>query len=283
MHKINPELIQGPTDLKVTGNAMKKLMFLGVVLLSSTFNILPVEAQEPAPLIQFNNGEAADADDVNTNFNNHERRLQALEQYQGCSASQDGSSVVITCADGSSGVLASAGTVVVYPEGNAVTSDISTFNSGDIYFVDANGVVLGRGGTYGPYTVLFIKYGNLDVMSGIANISASQTVEVAGFSNSLLYYQSSDCSGAPLITNLRNEIFKDGDDYYVKNEASAAIQIVANSRKFVDRSSWIGSYYIGSQSCESTNQIVEGKPLITFELPAELLNAAYPVRLEQLP
>ena len=37
-----------------------------------------------------------------------------------CSATQDGNSVVISCDDGSSAVLAGAGTVVTYPEGGVI-------------------------------------------------------------------------------------------------------------------------------------------------------------------
>ena len=62
----------------------------------------------------FSNGEVADAEKINENF---QYVLQNATGSGGCSAEQDGSSVVITCADGTSGVLASEGTVVVYVPG----------------------------------------------------------------------------------------------------------------------------------------------------------------------
>ena len=58
----------------------------------------------------FSNGEVADAEKINENF---QYVLENATGSGGCSAEQDGSSVVITCADGTSGVLASEGTGVL--------------------------------------------------------------------------------------------------------------------------------------------------------------------------
>ena len=80
--------------------AIKRL----IVLLLLFFSCL-VSAQE---LHTFSNGEVADAEKINQNF---QYVLENATGSGGCSAEQDGSSVVITCADGTSGVLASAGTV----------------------------------------------------------------------------------------------------------------------------------------------------------------------------
>jgi len=110
-------------------------------LLLSLLMIFPnsVSAQE---LHTFSNGEVADAEKINENF---QYVLENATSTGGCSAEQDGSSVVITCADGTSGVLASAGTVVLIPEGETgETPDYSTINVGEFYWVDGNGVVLGK-------------------------------------------------------------------------------------------------------------------------------------------
>ena len=84
-----------------------------VRLLLSALLLFPValSAQE---LHTFSNGEVADAEKINENF---QYVLENATGGGGCSAQQEGSSVVISCADGTSGVLASEGTVVVYPEG----------------------------------------------------------------------------------------------------------------------------------------------------------------------
>jgi hypothetical protein len=95
-----------------------------------------VLAQE---LHTFSNGEVADADKINENF---QYLLENATGSSGCSAQQDGSSVLITCADGTSGVLASQGTVVTYPVGSSDVLDISTLPTGAIVVADANDVVL---------------------------------------------------------------------------------------------------------------------------------------------
>jgi len=89
----------------------------------------------------FNNGEGADAEKINENFN------YVLQNASGgCSATQQENSVVIECADGTSGVVASYGTVVVLPSGSikGVLPDITSVPVGDIYVVDATDIALGR-------------------------------------------------------------------------------------------------------------------------------------------
>ena len=109
---------------------MKKiLIFVG--LLS-----IPAIADE---LHVFTNGEVADADKINENF----EILQA--SGGGCSAEQQDSTVVITCADGTSAVLASEGTVVAVLK--AVVGellDYETFPTGDIVVVDNDDNILGK-------------------------------------------------------------------------------------------------------------------------------------------
>ena len=90
----------------------------------------------------FSNGEVADAEKINENF---EALKSEISGSGGCSAEQDGSSVVITCADGTSGVLASEGTVVVVPQASVTPSPTAVFNTGEIYVVDANEVPLAHG------------------------------------------------------------------------------------------------------------------------------------------
>ena len=85
----------------------------------------------------FSDGEVIYAEQINENF-------RYVLENGGCSATQDGSNVVITCADGSTGVLASAGTVVVYPESSTGEVDLETINAGTIVVKDANGWYSGR-------------------------------------------------------------------------------------------------------------------------------------------
>lgn len=93
-------------------------------------------------LHMFSNGEVADAGKINENF---EVLKSQITDSVNCSAEQDGSSVVITCADGTSGVLAGEGTVVIYPDnGDVEQAEPVVYNTGDIVIMDAADVVLGK-------------------------------------------------------------------------------------------------------------------------------------------
>ena len=60
----------------------------------------------------FQNGEVADAEQINQNFN------YVLENASGgCTVEQVDNTAEITCADGTTAVVPGYGTVVVYPEG----------------------------------------------------------------------------------------------------------------------------------------------------------------------
>ena len=108
-------------------------------LLFSLLLAFPVLASAQ-DLHTFSNGEVADAEKINENF---QYVLENATGSGGCSAEQDGSSVVITCADGTSGVLASEGTVVVYPEDGIVgESPVQSWPTGDIVWQDAAGLYI---------------------------------------------------------------------------------------------------------------------------------------------
>ena len=79
------------------------------LFLLATFLIAPlVSAQE---LHTFSNGEVADAEKINENFQ------YVLENATGggCSVEQIGNTAEVSCADGSNAVLAGYGAVIVYP------------------------------------------------------------------------------------------------------------------------------------------------------------------------
>lgn len=115
---------------------MRQTRLVSILSLASLFLLLQGTAS--AQLHTFRNGEVADATKLNES-------LQYIlnNASGGCSATQQGSNVLIECADGSSGLLSSEGTVVAYPEGLAGEVDPMTFDEGDIVVVDAAGTPLG--------------------------------------------------------------------------------------------------------------------------------------------
>ena len=112
---------------------MKRLL-LSLILFFPT----ALAAQE---LHTFSNGEVADAEKINENF---EALKSEISDSGGCSAEQDGSSVVITCADGTSGILASAGVTVLLLEAQNGQLNLEEYPTGAVVVQDANEVLLGE-------------------------------------------------------------------------------------------------------------------------------------------
>ena len=94
-------------------------------------------------LNEISNDTVADADKVMENFRALESAINSGSG--GCSATQQDNSVLIECADGSSGTIAGAGTILVIPPDGTVGETPTSYPSGDIVVVDADGVVLGSG------------------------------------------------------------------------------------------------------------------------------------------
>ena len=87
----------------------------------------------------FQNGEVADAEQINQNFN------YVLENASGgCTVEQVDNTAEITCADGTTAVVPGYGTVVVYPEGLVGEAPPTEYDTGQIVAYDANDVVLGE-------------------------------------------------------------------------------------------------------------------------------------------
>lgn len=237
---------------------MKQLiLFLGTLLPTA------IAAQE---LHTFSNGEVADAEKINENF---QYVLENATNSGGCSAEQDGSNVVITCADGTSGVLASEGTVIVYPEGQTGAVDLDSFNTGDIVVKDANDVILApveltRGDKYevslGPDKTWPLAY--------IRNDNALERVELLGYGSSL-FFTNPDCKGASLYTN-------------------RAALVRVNDEFFADAGQFLGDLLTKSrlddgEECINLERVDRFHVFGEYTPAQELLEAAYPARLEQLP
>lgn len=235
---------------------------------------------ESSALVTFVNGEIADAEDVNSNFDNHEQRIKAIEQYGGCSAAQDGSSVVISCADGTSGILAGAGTVVVYPEGGIKgDSPPVSWPTGAILFEDANGVALGRAEERISLTVI-----SLDGFDGsIFNDAGNEQVLLTGWGGGAeVYYLSNDCAGQGFTNNNRSFIEISGELFVADRAFSATKVLFESKRRSGFATSTRGSYRTASSCVVGQNAIVS-QPVITYTPAPEILNAAYPAKLVQLP
>ena len=197
-----------------------------------------------------------------------------------CSVAQVGSSAVITCEDGTSAALASAGTVVVYPEGTLGASPPLTYPTGAVVIKDASGTVLGEaladfeGGHY-----IELKVGETTSTGVLANVTSSSSVEL--FFPTQYFYLEEDCQGLPFVQHPTFITWDDStDEYYVGNPDVVSTTILFGSQK---TSSYVANGILQSFACENGSVVVSALPTVPFVPPQEILNAVYPISLEQLP
>ena len=247
---------------------MNKLLFL-LIFIST-----PSLANE---LNEFSNGSVADAQAINENFRILNDRLKAIEEPStaGCSAEQDGSSVVITCADGSTGVLASAGTVVVYDGGEIGAPEIVEYPTGDIVVVDADDVVLGK--SYSNYIIYFdTPWPRIRVI----NNEEDSLVQYGPASTTYMYYLDDRCIEGPFGGG--SSIFMLGEKFYWKVPDVEPADVLAGSYRQSDTTQ--NNLNETEPECLQTEEVAKSViPLAEYEMPSRVVNAKYPVRLKQLP
>ena len=211
---------------------------------------------------------------------------QGIPGASGCSATQQDSNVIITCADGSSAVLASAGTVVILPEGGVSGEPPITVPNGEFVVVDAADVVLGLTRSASAEETLWAL--EIDVLGTqkrfwIRNNHFTQQVEILATGNSV-YYLSTDCSGPFFAAGNSFAVQVDGQ-FYVPGNTSAGSLFSHSYRDLtstVDPSS--GLRYWAYGPCVTGLSARSGAWfLYEFTQPSEWINAVYPVRLAQIP
>ena len=258
-----------------------KIAYKLVALISSCAVSAIAFAQE---LHTFSNGEIADADKINENF-----QYVLQNGGGGCSAAQDGSSVVITCADGSSGVLASAGTVVVYPQGRTSPVDLNTFNSGDIILEDANGVVLGLvTEAKGDFFVVPVTDSVLPQIGILNNTERGEVLLVSATTFNppiTLYFTEEGCGGVGFNSNGNYVIVRgDSGDAYVADRTQQYSLLIKSKLVGVSYNDVINELNNPNSECSEYQGVESGLYAYTpWYPPDEMKNAAYPVRVKQLP
>ena len=242
-----------------------------------------VSAQE---LHTFKNGEVADAEKLNES-------LQYIlnNASGGCSATQQDNSVLIECADGTSGVIAGAGTVVIYPEGQIGQTPPSNLPAGDFVVVDANEVVLAKVNIdefpsnttlNGPLFRVLLSPLNLDAM--MVNVEDGEKIVVTGPTNQPVFFPTDDCSGTAYAKAVVKGGIRDlGEEGLKTLMADTPLTIFqAKSQRLTGHySSVFGLTPV--EPCEQVNVAVSAGPLTTFTLPPAILNAVFPASVKQLP
>ena len=200
-----------------------------------------------------------------------------------CSVAQVGSSAVITCADGTSAALASAGTVVVYPEGMLGESPPLTYPTGAVIIVDALGIVLGKVIGAGNSAQILLREDPV-LWGMLHNHAATETIKLTSKDYNYLLFMEEGCTGTPFVSFLRDSRWPVDAGVlglFVKVDGAELENLLFKSRIMnagirFDQFNEVGE-------CEN-GQFVHEAYLATEYIPApEIRNAVYPYLLHQLP
>ena len=257
---------------------MKRLFF---TLLACT---ALASAQE---LHTFSNGEVADAEKINQNF---EALKSEISGGGGCSAEQDGSSVVITCADGTSGILASQGSVVILEGAAGELPDLTVVEAGTWYVVDSIGNVLsvysGSSTSIERYSVVPITIDNVSVSSQ-RNVAFQESVDdgstrISPYATSVVVFDSSDCTGPAFLNNnyFRFVEYRSGEHGFVSYQPTSIGTINVKSQR--NGGYFSNQTYYPPSECEQVDYLSHAVPLVPYAFPEQIKNPAYPLRVEQL-
>ena len=260
---------------EVENQDMKKL--IATTLLLPTLAI----SQE---LTQFENGQVANADDINSNF---DILKSQIDEKGSCSAEPSGSSVVISCTDGTSGTLHSAGVIVVgLPEGEQ-GQIIETFYTGTIVAKDANGTLIGEYiGDSGNSLRLVIDKTSDDDLGRHIYVNNEISAIYGEFSGGQkIYFEDPDCQGAAFSTAQKN-VFDLAGTYYPAdpNSSNNWPQWYTFEAEQTYTNKLVASSRERSDCTNESNLVLDFVRLLTpYTLPPELSGMAFPAYLEQLP
>lgn|GEM_PF-2976147 len=205
-----------------------------------------------------------------------------------CSVQEIDGGVIVSCTDGTSAVLANSGTVILVPEG--VTGDAETFsyNTGDIVVVDDNGEVLARTIPSDTQQIQGFKV-DLGFIQNVFwpravlyNDAASSTVKLTSYDDGAppqLWYLTSDCSG-PIWLSYDFGVY-DGD-YFISDPSFPLETLLFGSRRLSDRYTSDDAVLPASE-CKQVQFSGTARRGLVYSPATEIINAAFPARLEQLP
>ena len=235
-----------------------------------------VSAQE---LHTFKNGEVADADKIN---DTHQYILNNASG--GCSVEQVNNTAEITCADGTTAVVPGYGTVMVFPEGGNGSLPDVTYNTGDVVVYDANDVPLAR--VLAAETNRYqVKLSVQDVAEAyrayIANEADANEVVIRIYGAHYIYLLDENCTGAVWKANSRwDSLSRHSGKLWATPwplDTNTQENLLFKSRKLMSNG------MLTEAGCENGEYVRETYLAVEYTPAPEILNAAYPVRLEQLP
>ena len=246
--------------------------------------LLPLSAlaQTQVPNV-FEDGTPATAAEVNENFQ------YILNNASGeCSATQQDNRVLIECADGTSGVIVGAGTVVVYPTGQVgAAPDPVSVPTGQFVWQDANGITISKYLGSKRFNKIMIADSAGRAMWMFVDDFAESLTVAPGPDQVNLYYTEPDCAGTELIhTTYSGAIFMIDELFYVTADDDIPGQVMFKSSLTSDFYG-ITDNRLQRGFCSNFDspQITSGpfRQRVQYQPPNEWGNAAYPLNFIQLP
>ena len=238
-----------------------------------------------AQLNTFEAGQPIRASEMNHNFEVVQEQIEEISTSSitdaGCSATQQENSVLIECSDGTSGVIAGAGTVIVYPEGQIGEAPDISYNTGDIVVKDASDTVLAKTSENPSCADIPILITESQFpTAALTNLDLTQEVVFSSSCLPQVFFLSDDCSGIPFVET-EYYLIDLPESFYIPNPERGRESILFSSKR---RSAGINNLsYNQALACEPGQYVATAMPSIPYTPAPEILNAVYPVRLEQLP
>ena len=217
----------------------------------------------------------------------------------GCSAQQDESAVVITCADGTSGVLASQGTVVFLEGLIGEVPDLSAVPT-DFVLQDADGTILGAvfaTQTSSDFSVYNLNGFSVNSIGLLVDNAAATVVGIANVDDVSaydyypsiikLYYTTEDCSGPVfsdtvlrghskvMLVESQNEFSPAGD--VIAFPTTPQVSTLMKSWRTPGGITLSGKSMVGDCQLLDVPQIISGAPMQTWYPPEELLAPTFPL------
>jgi hypothetical protein len=158
--------------------------------------------------------------------------------------------------------------------------------TGTVVWADANGTVLAEVFTSGitNYANLGLNPTGFEIVGILFNVDATESVALSAFPGTFVYYEDADCSGPPYgWRSIYPYSLIEIDGRLLTPSARVGDGVLMRGRRdgaYFDDSS---QQFIATSDCVEAEAVVPAYALSQYTPAPEILNAAYPVRLEQLP
>lgn len=201
-----------------------------------------------------------------------------------CSAQQDGNTVIVSCGDGSQGVLAGAGTTVVLLEAARGEVNREVYATGDVVLQDALGTVLGKvvqvSAGFGAATIE-VSVGTNNYFLDLYNDEDNLAVQGTGPAAFEVRYLTEDCSGLAFFSGGGYVIKLDGKYYIAANDPETLL--FKSYREIEHYAKFSDAGLVPQTNCIAQTNVSNWARLDEISLPSEIVNAQYPLVVNQLP